>query len=85
MMPLSLPFPGRRHERTPVDEALGRGHQGVVDIINGFSAPSREVAAVEVEEGEEEGEEGGAVEVMDEDVIGQDEGNPGPAAAGGQP
>jgi ankyrin repeat protein len=28
---------------TPVDEALSRGHQHIVDVINSFSAPSKEV------------------------------------------
>ena len=30
-------------EQTPVDEALSRGHQHLVDLINQFSAPAREV------------------------------------------
>ena len=68
-----------RHERTPVDEALDRGHQTVVDLINSFSAPSQEAAEVEgvdeeEQEGEEaggEGEEGVGVEAMLEDKEGE--------------
>lgn len=37
-------------DRTPVDEALTRSFQKVVDLINSFSAPSKEVAHVEVDE-----------------------------------
>jgi hypothetical protein len=57
-------------EHTPVDEALSRGHQQLVDIINSFSAPSREVDeaddvpddAEEAGEGDMELEGSGAVE-----------------------
>lgn len=32
-----------RAEQTPVDAALSRGHQQLVDLINTFSAPSKDV------------------------------------------
>lgn len=36
----------RRMEQTPVDEALSRGHQHLMDVINSFSAPAKEVDEV---------------------------------------
>lgn len=51
-------------EQTPVDEALSRGHQHLVGVINGFSAPAREVdEADDVPDEAEEAGEGADMEL----------------------
>lgn len=40
-------------ERTPVDDALDRGHQGVVDIIKSFAPAAEQDEKDDVEEGDE--------------------------------
>lgn len=55
------------HDRTPVDEALSRDFQDLVDVINEFSAPVKEVDQVDIPDEQEEEQEGeGKDEVMAE-------------------
>ncbi len=50
-------FTRRRHERTPVDEALDRGYQEIMDVINAYNAPNGSTPTEEVEDVEEGDEE----------------------------
>jgi hypothetical protein len=59
------------HDATPVDAALDRGHQDVVDIINEFNAPSKEVEELEVPDDAEEAAGEGDMQ-LDDGVPGGD-------------
>jgi len=59
------------HDQTPVDEALVRHLQDIVDTINQYNAPSKEGPNIIIEEEEGEGEgvegDGGEMVVKDEE------------------
>jgi ankyrin repeat protein len=60
------------HDRTPVDEALSRDYQDLVDIINEFNAPVKDVEDVDIPDepdvqlGDGDGDGDGKDEVMAE-------------------
>jgi uncharacterized protein len=46
------------HEQTPMDEALQRGRQDIVDLINKYNAPSKDADEIEIPDDAEEAKEG---------------------------
>lgn len=52
------------HDQTPVDEALVRHLQNIVDTINQYNSPSKEGPDIVIEEGVEEEEDGDGGEMV---------------------